>query len=208
MSTPLDEIFSLLHQSQRANQLALDQEGRAVYPYLAIVSDNNDPQNRRRIKCVSPHSPGIQTDWLRRLQSASGFDPPLPAVGQTVIVFSIDGAELNGWYLQVVNDTNPPLPKSSAQDDLYSQVPGRQDERTEGDRIVRVGKSLTFQNDAGASITLAANGNVVIQDAAGNSMNLAGGIAFSTSSLSVAGKQIATVGSVDSDGDTTISRGW
>lgn len=202
------ELFKSLNLAMAGAKHGLDLEGRAYMPYLAIVTANDDPQNRRRIKASDPAAPSLETDWLRRLQHHPSIDPPLPKIGQTVLVLSIDGDPLNGWYLLCCNDTNPVLPKANPQDDLHEVVVGDKDERTDGDRIINVGQSLTLKNDAGASITLAASGNVVITDAAGNSINLASGITFGTSSLVVGGKQIATVGALDSRSDTIVQKGW
>lgn len=177
-------------------------------PYLAVVTNNVDPQNRRRIKASDPAAPGLETDWLRRLLPYPQTDPPLPAIGSTVIVFSIDGDPVNGWYLQCVNDTNPVLGKSDAIADSHTVIPGDVDERTDGHRVINVGKSLTLKNDAGASIELAASGDVVISDAGGNTITLAAAITFDTASLVVGGKQIATVDALDNNLDYLVTKGW
>ena len=202
-----NSLFQSVQQASIAAQLAADNEGRANHPYHASVSNNEDPLKQRRIKVVDPLT-ALETTWLRRLVPCKSTDDPLPTIGSTVLVLSIDGLVTNGWYLECLNDTNPPLDKIDPQNDAYRVVAGAQNERTDRERVISVGESLTLQNDAGASIELAANGNVVITDSVGNSMTLAGGISFSTSSLRVDNKEIATVGAPDTGGDTLTDRGW
>jgi len=212
----LDSFFDAVAQASKSGQQAADLETRNIAPVLGVVSNNNDPAGRRRVKVIDPLSPNVESDWLRRIVDRPGYDPPMPAINSTVLFVSVDGDFLNSWYLPIINDTNPPLGKSSAINDLFDEVAGdrnlttagHQDERTGKDRIVSVGKTLTLKNDAGASITLSESGDILIADAAGNQISLAGSIAFSTASLTVANKQIATVGAVDTRGDALNSRGW
>lgn len=189
-----------LYQASQASMTAHDLVQRAVMPVLGIVTDNNDPKGNRRIKYTSGAAPGLSSDWTRRLQVMPGYDPPLPPVGATVLILSIDGIETNQFYLHCVNDTNPPHDKPSSRDDLHSSVPGSQ--------VVDVGETLTLKNKAGASITLEKEGDVVIEDASGNKITLSGGISFNTGSLQVGDKEITTLGAKDSEGNTLVTRGW
>ncbi len=205
----MDNLFASLYSAQAGARHGSDLEGRSFMPYLAVVTTNKDPQGRRRIKVSDPIVPALESDFLRRLQPYPNFDPPLPAIGSTVIVFSIDGDPLNGWYLQCVNDTNKPLGKADAINDFYSVVAGDTDERTDGDRIINVGKSLTLKTDSGSSIELTESGSVIISSAGGATMTLAGtGIAFNGSSLQIGGKQLTTVGALDNGGDVLTTKGW
>lgn len=204
----MDSLFQAAHQAQASARLAADLESRAIAPYLAIVTNNDDPQGQRRLRASDPVMPGLETYWLRRLVVAPRLDSPVPDVGSTVLVLSVDGDPVNGWWMECMNDTNPPLKKSDPLQDLHSDVRGEQVERVGKDLSISVGESLTLRNDAGASITLAASGNVIIEDSSGNKMTLAGGITFSTGSLQVGGKQIATVGAPDTRNDILTDRGW
>lgn len=203
----MDSLFSALYQAQAGAVHGLDMVGRSNYPTLAVVTANEDPQGRRRIKVSDPVAPSLESDWVRRLQPFPGFDPPLPKVGSTVIVFYIDGVVTNGWYLQCVNNTNPPLDKASPLDDLHSAVPGERNDRTNGNQVINVGKSLTLKNDAGASITLTEGGDVVITDSSGGSISLSGGIDISTSSLTKDGVEVALLGATDNRGHDLVTSG-
>lgn len=184
-------LFDDLFQATKAAPLALDLEGRSYAPYLAIVTNNADPQGDRRIKVTQPGAPTLETDWIRRLQPSPYIDPPLPPVGSTVLVLSIDGDTTNGWYLQCVNQTNPPLAKADPISDHHQRVPG--------DQSINVGSTFTLTVDGGASITVGP-GNVVTVSASE--------ILVDTTSFMIKGKQIATVGAVDSQGHALVSKGW
>ena len=211
----MDLLTSLLRAEQAADH-AQDLQGRATYPVLCTVTNNDDPQGRRRIRCTVPAAPSLETTWLRRLETLPGFDPPLPTVGQTVLVLFVDGLETNGWYVSAVNATNPPEAKQSAQDDLYLTVP-------QGRLQLTVGAAqVTIENDGqvvvqngGATITVSAVGAVTVTAGAaitldaGSTLTLrADTVAFDTSSATLGGNQIATVGALDSRGDTLTTKGW
>ncbi|WP_414579116.1 phage baseplate assembly protein V [Anabaena sp. CCY 9402-a] len=117
-------LFDILLQSQKASQIAIDQQGRVPYPTLAVVVDVLDPENRRRIKVSTASNPQVQSDWIRRLTPFPQYDPPMPELGQTVLVFYADGLESNAYYLQLVNDTNPAISKGDALNDRAETIPG------------------------------------------------------------------------------------
>jgi hypothetical protein len=232
----MNSIFEILHSSQQANQHALDQVGRMPYPILGVVVRNVDPQSDRRIKIADPANPALESHWLRRAIGFPGFDPPLPEIGQTVLCYWIDGDPANGWYQSVNNATNPPFNKQNDAQDLYQNVPGRQETSTGGDRketvskayTIQVGQSFRLQNDAGAYIELASNGVVTIADAFNHKITLgSGGLNnllewdlggasirvknasdFTISTSESGYKSIASIGAPDSRGDTLTGRGW
>lgn len=120
--------------------------------------------------------------------------------------------------------------------DRSCTIKGEDSERVDQNQTVRVGKQLRLQNDAGASLTLHESGAIVLQDAWGNKLVLggaSGGLGTSTdfqwntvsgnctwnlggnelnivnaSNVTISNKSVATIGAVDSDGDTLITRGW
>ncbi|AUT00886.1 hypothetical protein CLI64_11025 [Nostoc sp. CENA543] len=245
MSNPL---FDLLLQAQRATQIALDQQGRVPYPTLGVVVSNQDPEGQRRIKVVTASNPLVQSDWIRRLVPYRQYDPPLPQVGQTVLILYADGLETNAYYLQIVNDTNPPLDKSDAIDDHASVIDGDRTASIKGDDTTTVDGSSTlevsnditnncdgdFSVDSEQNINMQAVQDLVLfasrylrlQAGATNfielgfdgtnrisgtwTINLMGAsINFiNGSTVTLNGKSLATVGAIDSDGDTIVNKGW
>lgn len=202
------DIFQALAQAQSASQLAQNEMGRQK-KYAAIVTENSDPQNMRRVKVSDPANPGKNTPWIMRELNERNFDPPLPQIGDTVTITSIDDDITKGFYSVAVNASNPPHNKSDVVLDSSRKVEGNQQERTDKDRVIDVGKSLTLRTDSGASIQLTASGSIVITSSSGSSFTLDGGIVTSTGSFTVGGKEIATVGAADNDdGDTLVTRGW
>lgn len=180
----MENIFGLLKDSRRANQVALDMEGRSPFCTPAIVTDNTDPLNKRRIKVALQSKGGkVQTDWLYRLTPDPYSDPPLPRVGQTVAIMFFEGDAHSGCYLGVL--TNDPNPERSSdapilddarliEGDRIAKVSKNDSQRVEENQTIAVGKQLKLQNDAGASLTLHESGAVILQDAFNNKLVLGG----------------------------------
>lgn len=96
--------------------------------------------------------------------------------------------------------------------------------RIEQDLVINCGKSITLQNDAGASITLLETGAVVLSDAWGKKLILSGGNGGSgaiqwdlngnslniinAQDVTIANKSIATINARDTRGDRIVERGW
>lgn len=160
-------IFEILQRAQTGNQNALDQSGRNIYPTLGVVTDIDDPEKARRIKVADPAAPQINSHWLRRILPYSELDPPLPTIGQTVICQWVDGDSTNGWYLSLVNDTNPPFNKKDPAKDFEENIPGNSvervggdhSERTSGTHSVSCGVDFLLSNDKGNKVDLLENGN-------------------------------------------------
>ncbi|MEA5447577.1 hypothetical protein VB780_03285 [Leptolyngbya sp. CCNP1308] len=203
------DLLSLLSQAEKASGIALDLRDRNPFAYLAIVSNNEDELGRRRIKVVNPANPSLETHWIRRLSTTFKLDEPLPKVGQTVLVFSSDGIDTNGWYLPCVNDINPPFEKDNPQLDYRYDIEGKHQLNIAAASETTVGESYSL--DAG-SITITAGGSTISISSGGDititgdSISINGDVTI-TGSASINGKDITVVGGVDSDGDTIVSSG-
>lgn len=213
----MDAIFAALKAASEATNTVRDIEGRNLTLNRAIVTDNNDPEGKRRVK-VSLASKGgeLQSNWVRRLNFAPYIDEPLPATGQTVIVAAIDGNPHDLIYFGVqTNDTNQPLSKADAVEDSKTETPGN--------NTIHCGKSLRLTNDAGCYLELSETGTVILGDAYGHVWTLGGGTGgavwswnanganiniVNASDMTINGKTIATVGAKDTRNDTIIERGW
>jgi hypothetical protein len=104
-----NQIFAILSQSQKANQIALDLFGRQFGLQFAIVTNCDDPLKLRRIKVTTESKGGLtETDWLMPVKVLPYFDPPIPPVGSSVIIAFLDGNPHDGVYLgSTINRTNP-----------------------------------------------------------------------------------------------------
>ncbi|NEU81503.1 phage baseplate assembly protein V [Nostoc sp. UIC 10630] len=149
----MNNIFEILNQSQRASQIALDQQGRIPYPTLGIVTNNKDDQNKRRIKVSFPSSPMLESDWIRRLDGGPGVDANLPPINSTVIVFFVDGLESNAYYLPMVNDTNPPKDKGDVVNDYYSTIPGSKNVSVSGTDTLNVSGEVSVNSEKSITST-------------------------------------------------------
>ncbi len=255
-------ILETLAASMQAAELAKDLVGRVPSLQRAIVTDNKDPANLRRIKvAVSSKGGLLDTDWCFAMRLIAGYDPPIPPIGTTVIMAAIDDDPHNLVYLgPIINQANP---QDDAQEDPIAdstlQIPGNQtesiggnvdrtitgnleqtisgtdDRRVEETLTVSVGQKLRLQNDAGAYVELHEAGAAIVGGIAGGQIVMGGqtaGLGYPTdffvqatgpiridmqgydltiinaTNASINGKQIATIGAVDSDGDTLTTRGW
>ncbi|MEH2094002.1 phage baseplate assembly protein V [Nostoc sp.] len=149
----MNDIFKILNQSQKANQIALDQQGRMPYPTLAIVTTNVDPQNKRRIKVSLPSSPSLESDWIRRLDIAPGVDANLPPINSTVLILFVDGLESNAYYLPIINDTNPPKDKEDIVNDYYSSIPGSKNVSVSGTDTLNVSGEIAISSEKSITST-------------------------------------------------------
>jgi hypothetical protein len=204
---------------QRVSQVTSDESGRVPGSSLAICTQNVDPKNLRRILVSDPTMPNLNSSWIRRSLGYPHTDPPLPAIGSTVLVTYLDGDPTIGWYQSVVNATNPPLEKEDPLLDHREKLPGARittiqksdQQRIELDKITSTGLSMTLKCDGGAVIKMFEDGTVELSDVAGNKIKLGGasGVAITAlSNVTINGKSVATIGALDTGGDTLISRGW
>ncbi|MBD2196619.1 MULTISPECIES: phage baseplate assembly protein V [Calothrix] len=244
----MEEIFKILLDSNKASQVALDSVGRYNYPVMGIVVNNQDPENKRRVKVSLPSAPQLESDWLRRLLPSPFVDPPLPIVGQTVLVLYAEGVETNGYYISLMNATNPPRDKESVQDDYSESIPGNKVVEIGGDDSLTVKGEFSTTTDKSATHTAEEDFKVevkrnILMDAlqaltlvaaqyvmlkagqwfiklySNGTSEMGGGVLTincggygieltNCSTLSVNGKQITTLGAVDSDGDVIVNKGW
>ena len=190
MAHQLSKIFEILADSAKANKIALDLDSRVSLPMLAIVSANNDPDNKRRIKINLPSSPSLESDWLYRLTPNPDLDSPVPKIGQTVMALFQDGVETEGFYSCIQNATNPAISSDEplidhvestkgkrlidTVKDLLITVAGKWSAQITGNINIRSNSRVTFSNLAGATLTLHEVGVVILQDSLGNQVVLGG----------------------------------
>lgn len=148
------DLIKMLSGVESAIRTTEDMANRETQAYLGVVTNNLDGTNTRKVKVLNPSNPTLESHWLRRLDITKGQDAPIPDIGQTVLVISVEGSSTNGFYLPFCNDTNPAHDKESAADD-YSF-------KGQGNYNVQVEKSITFTTRSGCSLKLFDDGNVEI----------------------------------------------
>ncbi|QVQ57083.1 baseplate protein [Anabaena phage Elbi] len=242
---------------------------KRIFPVLSVVVNNSDPENRRRIKIADPLFGNlVESNWIRPIRVSQNQDNPLPQINQMVIVWFVDGDSEKGYYLPVINDTNPSRDKLDAVNDsavriegnnslivdgndsgeiggnqtiaiageqnlnvdgnlieniggdIDQNVTGKIEVRSESTILIDADGTIIIKNDSGAFISLGGNGEVLIQDSQGRKIRLGGAFNstwdlnglpmqfINATSITIAGKQIATVGAVDSQGHTIVNKGW
>lgn len=107
--------------------LLRDLATRSLYDRLAVVTDNQDPENLRRIRVSLSSQGGVtQSYWIQCGRATSHTDEPLPEIGTTVLIGAIEGNP-NELYVKrtYCNDTNPPdLNQGNPTKDNTIHIPG------------------------------------------------------------------------------------
>jgi Type VI secretion system/phage-baseplate injector OB domain len=217
----MQDLFNSLLTAKEGGTIALDQKGRIPACHLAVVTNNEDPNKQRRILISSPIIPGLDSHWIRRIEPLPFYDPPMPTVGQTVLILASEGDLLNAYYLNCVNDTNAPIKgKKDIIKDSYQEIPGNQTVEIKENLTFQVGKTIRFETNSGSYLELNENGKIIISDSNGVKISLgnSSAIEFSANGGTITGvnltnftllsKSVTTVGAPDTRGDTLIGKGW
>jgi hypothetical protein len=129
-------VGRILAESLKANQISLDLRHRTLSMVFATVVDNRDPLGLRRVKCSTESKAGLTTtDWLLQLVPWPYHDPPLPAIGTSVIIGFIDGDPHDGFFVSVcISDVNPAdTEQQNPVEDNTLYIPGDNKETIGGD---------------------------------------------------------------------------
>jgi phage baseplate assembly protein gpV len=111
----------------------------------------------------------------------------------------VDGVDTNGFYLPIINNTNAPLEKEDVINDYRYDCPGEMTTNAEKNITIHAGKTATIKTSNGNEISIREDGSIYVK---------ANEITIETDSLQINGKEVATVGAVDSAGQALVSRGW
>lgn len=172
---------------------------------LGIVSRTDDPEKLQRVQVRDMSKGGeSESDWLYRLLPYNQYTPPIPLVGDLVVLGYIDGNPHQGVYLGVIhNSKNTPLGELP---DFDMAIGGVSLTLTKAGKLTARGLTAidiectgAAKVQAGGAITLKAP-SITLDSP---SINFTG-----SSDVSINGKQIATVGAPDNRGDVITSRGW
>lgn len=170
------EIFDAILKANQGLQ------GRVQGIQYGIVSDTKDPLRLGRIQVFDAAKGGKSTtDWLIRVLPFPGFSPPLPLVGDTVLIGYIDGNPHDGIYFgSLQNAINPVINQG---DDL----------------VIQVGQ---------VKVTIKPSGELALEGVTTLNTSV-DTVAFTdVSSFTINGKEVLTIGSVDTRGDTNNTKGW
>lgn len=150
----MSDLLSNLVNAPQAHRQANESLGRSMAVVIATVTKNEDPDNQRRIRCVEPSSPQIETWWIRPIKTHPQIDPPLPRIGDTVLLFRVEDDPTNGWYLSGINDTNPPIDQEDPINDYSEIIPGIRSRLVEGKENVQINQEQTIGVDGNQTITV------------------------------------------------------
>lgn len=179
----MEKLFKAIYDGNQAARQTQDLLGRAYGVQLAVVADTQDPLKLGQIRVMMPSKGGKTiSDWLQRLMPWYGLSVPDLSVGDTVVVAFIDGNPHQGVYLGVLqNIVNPAY---------------------DGDRLL--------YNIGGSQLSLDNQGTLsFVTDSCQMTITRQGAVEFSgVTSFKINGKQVATLGAKDSDGDSLVTKGW
>lgn len=170
------DIFNDILKSSQESQ------GRVHGITYGVVSSIDDPLTLGRIQCLDASKGGKSaTDWLFRVLPFPGFSPPLPQLGDTILVGYIDGDPHNGVYFGSLQNTRNPVINTG--DDLVIKV---------GVVTVKIKPSGVVSLDGVTELNIS---SPVVK--------------FSNAqSITINNKEVLTLGSVDTAGKTNVSKGW
>jgi hypothetical protein len=158
---------------------AVLQQGKAPALTLGIIANTNDPENLRRIQCLDSGKNGRSlTPWLSRVTFSDTVSAPVPPVGAVAVIGYIDGDPHSGVWFGLLNT---------------KMMPPIGDIKKMHVEIGNTALSLSVDETVLTS--------PVIRETSDEHT-------FNASSVAINGKQIATIGAVDDDGDDLVSRGW
>jgi len=181
------EFFEIINTVKRILPFLLSIHGKQLFPLLAIVADNNDPQGLRRIRVYDPLTGGANhlSEWIFPLRLTHSTDTMVPNEGMTVVLNYINGDPRMPQYSMYHNNQNPSKGKENPINDHWESIIGNHTEEMGGnkakivegnetttikksktDRVdsnlsLSVGQQITINTDSG-SITVSGNGQVTL----------------------------------------------
>ena len=202
---------------------------------LGIVTDMDDPDKMRRVKVVTQDRGNSTSSWVPRVTGFDGEDSPVPPIGSTVIVASMQSDSADEVILGVMQTatSNQAQPLKDASlgswfkrvlGDVFSSVSGYwklltletitlaiQSPKAPSVTIEPSGQ-ITLRNSLG-SVRLLPSGYMQMVDPSGTwgssssglSLNHPSQVSVNSPNLLWNGVAVSRVGGTDSRGDTTLS---
>ncbi|HEY9835443.1 MAG TPA: phage baseplate assembly protein V [Vampirovibrionales bacterium] len=152
----MSQTLQILLTAAKASPAALDLQGRSIAPEFAVCTDKNDPMALRRVR-VSTEAKGAQTqtDFLMRSLPCPGWDPPMPKLGDSLVVGFFQGNPHDGLFFgSVHNRTNPVFPKKDPWKDDWRVIPG--------DSTFLVGSNQVYGVQINLDIAIGENRSAVV----------------------------------------------
>ena len=197
---------------------------------IGIVCDNNDPLNLRRVKVTSQDRGSSVSDWIQRITLYDPDDLPVPEIGASLVIASIDDDSNSDIYLGVLQTTSTNQPyKNTDKADWITRQPANWVSHT-GKKALLSAVEFVVSTLSGNCVKLRTDGGVEIRNSLGSIVllpsgyciftNPSGTYTFSNSGLNINtttpinitspsvkinGSEVARVGGSDTGGNTTIS---
>lgn len=194
----MKDVFQALQSGLKAQQYVQDKLGKVDALQWGVVSNVDDELGLGRIKVRYESKDSSQeSDWLSAALPFSNMNYPVAQLlGHPVIFGYVGGTPSNGVYfgcLQYLR--NPVIDKDSFVFYL-------------GQSLLQINPGFSRIQCQDSSLTLLPDTTVIKVD--GLTITIKDKLISvdGVDSFTVAGKQVATVGATDSDGDKLVLKGW
>jgi phage gp45-like len=202
-------------------------DGRILGLSLGVVANTDDPLGIQRLQVYDNAKGGkYLSDWLFRALPYTSYSPPVPKLGDLVVIGYINGDPHKGCYLGVVvNQKNKPV---GSNDDLTVVLGSTTIKlNASGDVSINGATNINITNSTNVlvsstnvtinggdkvklnapSIELKATSSITLE---APSLSLKTPVVDTTSigTFSLGNKRVAVVGATDNTGDIIVNPGW
>jgi hypothetical protein len=192
---------------------------------IGTVTDNQDPEQLRRIKVTTIDRGTSSSQWLSRITNFDGDDLPAPQIGSTVVISEIGGDTTEEVILGVLQTATTNKPSSDKPDldpwwsvlsaitfwvsktfSVKSPSPAKPEITLDTSGWINASNSLgSVQLLPDGYLMITNPTSMIVMSGSGISINTPGSININSNALTWNGSQVAVVGGYDTDGDTTLS---
>jgi phage baseplate assembly protein gpV len=193
---------------------------------LGTVTDNQDPEQLRRVQVTTVDRGVSSSQWLSRVTNFDGDDLPLPLIGTTVVLAEVSGdstEEVILGVLQTATTNNPIRDKDDKIGDWWSLLTSitfwvnrtfsvKSPSQNKPEIHLDQDGTIKASNILG-SITLSPTGYIIVTNPTStitmnnSGLNLVtpGSISITAANLTWNGQTLSRVGGTDTRGDVNLS---
>lgn len=212
----LETLFEHIHAAYSASTQTLELAGRMLglrWGIVTEVANDEDTIKLGMVKVKLPHQPNSTSNWLMRIVPWQGMSPPMPVVGDTVLVGYDDGNPNGfGFYVGIPNNllnpayNDPKVWRYQFSDDIYLEITSTYIKLVAFACIVTIDQ---YRIDFTAPQITWNSADITDTELMNNKMSMSGGnLDFNIpGKVKIHGKNIMVVGGKDSDNDTMTQDG-
>jgi hypothetical protein len=173
---------------------------------LAVVTDNVDPDQLRRVRVTSSDRGIGQSTWIPRVTGFGDEDLPVPSIGTTVIIANLEEGSTDEVVLGVLQTGRSNVPIKEKRSDLgswFSTIMGKFHLFCSGTFQINSDQRITL-NCGESVITLDPSGEISIGNPRGKLvLGVDGDLSHNWIGSTL--NRFAKIGGTDTDSDITLS---